>query len=429
MVKSPSSSPTLGMKRSKVMSGLMKSMVGASRNNISNKDDQANGGRLQVQRAEEASHPCPKKSRGVYDLDMCPYDSVSDPSLDKASDVNGWRTYGLVENKNRDVRITDPDDENFIGEVACELISKIPIDRRSIGGENLYQRLQVGGTAVESEVMTSLVNESLLTMRVSRFDTYARGQRPHGFSAPNTNILIDKGNKKNKSRLRYLAIIRTTNRPLKVSGVSSKTRPKVNESSGALGLDREGEEKQEIDDCDDSEGTYENDEEEQGNSDEETDVQYDNMFTSDSANQTMGASPSPSTRKGDDKKNPAQDGGLPLVSDRRNLISNSKNSSRNSRRTKARNMQDAAEVEISSFPILLFFSVQLDGTIMDVRKTFDLDQLISVECLPISSTTPTSGPSYSMPSGSENNVNNNKKTVANIGLAPSRAFFVRFIEQ
>lgn len=416
MVKSPSSSPTLGMKRSKVMSGLMKSMVGTSRNNISNKDDRANGGRLQVQRAEEASRPRPKKTRGVYDLDMCPYDSVSDPSLDKSSDVNGWRTYGLVENKNRDVRIIDPDDEDFIGEMACELISKIPIDRRSIGGENLYQRLQVGGTAIENEVMTSLVNESLLTMRVSRFDTYARGQRPHGFSAPNNNILIDKTNKKNKSRLRYLAIIRTTNRPLKVSGVSSKTRPKVNESSSALGLDREGEEKQEIDDCDDSEVTYDNDEEEQGNSDEETDVQYDNMFTSDSANQTMGASPSPSTRKGDDKKNLTQDGGVPLVSYRRNLTSNIKNSSRNSRRMKARNMQDAAEVEISSFPILLFFSVQLDGTIMDVRKTFDLDQLISVECLPIS------GSFYSMPSGSENNVINNKKIVANIGLTPSRVF-------
>jgi hypothetical protein len=327
-----------------------------------------------------------KNGESVHDLGS--FDMVADPSLDVipepfGSTCNGWSYYGPAaggrQNKFRNggFRITDPNDENLIGRVACQLISKIPVDRRSIGGEMFYQRLQQQGggtsTASEHELMASLVNEPLLTVRLMRFDIYPRGQRPHYISTSNA-MAMDKFSKRNRLRLRYLSIIRTTNRPLK--GVS-KTAAAT---------------KTDIDEGDVSEGLYDNDEEKEY-IDEEDDIQYESMFTSDSTNEATIHSPLSSIRKGNGGKNSVLGNSAFKMSQGKSppVTNRNPNSRSIGKGSNVKRAQDSEESEISSFPVLLLLTMNSDGSSLEVRKMFELDQLVSVEYLPGPTTTTTAG--------------------------------------
>jgi hypothetical protein len=433
MVKS-ASSPPVAVKRAKVIGGLMKSMAsyGSSpRNGVGNKNDSPSGNKLQMKRTEGKSQQRSrnlKKGESVYDLDLCTFDMVADPSLNTITEPkNGWNNYGpgggLNKLKSGGFRITDPNDENLIGRVACKLISKIPVDRRSIGGEKLYQRLQAGGAAVEFELMATLVNEPLLTFRVMRFEIYTRGQRPHILSTANA-IALEKSSKKNRSRFWYLAIIRTTNRPLKVA---SKIRSNVHKSAGN-NLDHEAEEKLEIEEGDISEGMYDNDEEKEY-MDEEDDVHYERMFTSDSTNEAAMHSPFPSMRKGEVRRNSLLGNSAMKASQSKSPMSNNQSIGQINRSTNVRRIQESKEVEISSFPVLVLFTMNSDGSSLEVRKIFELDQLISVECLSSPVTTTSAGASPAINPQNSSDIaygSSGKKNNMNSGGTPSRDLISAF---
>jgi hypothetical protein len=343
-----------------------------------------------------------KNGESVHDLGS--FDMVADPSLDVipepfSSNCTGWSYYGPAaggrQNKFRNggFRITDPNDENLIGRVACQLISKIPVDRRSIGGEMFYQRLQQqgGGTSTTSEhdLMASLVNEPLLTVRLMRFDIYPRGQRPHYISTTNA-MAMDKFSKKNRSRLRYLSIIRTTNRPLKVvSKTAAATKiTTIRTSTGGNFEDK----LIDIDEGDVSEGLYDNDEEKEY-IDEEDDIQYESMFTADSTNEATIHSPLSSIRKGNGEKNSIIGNSAFKMSQGKSppITNRNPNSRSIGKGSNVKRVQDSEESEISSFPVLLLLTMNSDGSSVEVRKMFELDQLVSVEYLPSPTTTTTAG--------------------------------------
>lgn len=437
---STNSNPVMG-KGGKVIGGIVKDGAprsGASTANIGNQGDNskflteaAPDGKQQQQRRRNL-----KKGENVHDLGS--FDMVADPSLDvipePSSALNGWSYYGPAaggrQNKFRNggFRISDPNDENLIGKVACQLISKIPVDRRSIGGEFFYQKLQQqqqqqggGSTSSENELIAPLVNEPLLTIRLMRFEIYPRGHRPHSASTTNA-IAMDKFSKKNRSRLRYLSIIRTTNRPLRVL---SKTTAVANSSTiptstGSNFVDK----LVDIDEGDMSEELYDNDEEKEC-IDMEDDIQYESMFTSDSTNESSIHSPLSSIRKGDGGKSTILGNSATRSNQGKSSPATSKNSVSRSilKGSSNRRLQDAEESEISSFPVLLLLTVNSDGSSMEVRKIFELDQLVSVEYLPGSTTTTTTGSSSTMnPTNSSDVVygNSTKKSNINNSSTPSR---------
>lgn len=428
---SASSTPVM-VKGAKVAGGMVKDGAprsAASTKNTGNQDDNC---KLLTERAADRKQQQQrgrnlKKGENVYDLGS--FDMVADPSLDvipePSSSFNGWSYYGPAaggrQNKLRHggFRITDPNDENLIGKVACQLISKIPVDRRSIGGEIFYQKLQQqqqqqggGSTASENELMAPLVNEPLLTIRLMRFDIYTRGQRPH-------STATDKFSKKNRSRLRYLSIIRTTNRPLKVL---SKT-PATANSSASTGINFV-DKLVDIDEGDTSEGLYGNDEEKEY-MDAEDDIQYESMFTSDSTNESSIHSPLSSLRKGDGGKSSILGNSAIKSNQGKSSPATNKNSMSRSilKGSITRRVQDSEESEISSFPVLLLLTMNSDGSSMEVRKIFELDQLVSVEYLPGSTTTTATCSSSAMYPTNSSDVmygNSTKKSNINNSSTPSR---------
>lgn len=276
------------------------------------------------------------------------------------------------------VQLADPTDENAVGEMTCRISSKQRVDSRSIGGmivagdgkveartgnvllregweEQLTESSAVdtgggddGDDKKQSSAITSmrpinrLTNESLFSMCVSQFDlSVGLSGGPSGGKKRHIPIA------KTRNKLRYVVILRSTNRPL--------LRPR----SGRTGVDGTGVGVEALDD-----DMRENDD------DLGSDDGYDHMYNPDP--NEAGSSKSKKKKKKSLRKKGGDDS----------------DDGAGGRKTKASKLYEEydcgipQEREISSFPALLCLAIHADGTKPDVRKVLELDKLVSIENSP-----------------------------------------------
>jgi len=266
------------------------------------------------------------------------------------------------------IQLADPTDEHAVGEMTCRISSKQRVDARSIGGmivagdgkveartgnillkegweeitgdnnasaEDEDGKKQIIKT-IPSRPMNRLTNECLFCMCVSQFDlSLGLSGGPSGGKKRHIPIA------KTRNKLRYIVILRSTNRPLVRPGSSGRTG-----FESAIGLVDDDDEGDEADDMGSDDG-------------------FDEMFNPESADaastskskKSSSRGKSRSSRGSDDAKSKAKlyeeyDCGIP------------------------------PEREISSFPALLCMAIHADGTKPDVRKILELDKLVSIENAP-----------------------------------------------
>lgn len=274
------------------------------------------------------------------------------------------------------IQLADPTDEHAVGEMTCRISSKQRVDSRSIGGMIVAGDGKVeartgnillkegweeitgdnnaaaagGGEAgkkqslktaltIPSRPMNRLTNECLFCMCVSQFDlSVGLSGGPSGGKKRHIPIA------KTRNKLRYIVILRSTNRPLLRPGSSGRTG-----FESAIGLVDEDDVGNEADDMGSDEG-------------------FDEMFNPESSDAASASTDSKSKKGSSRAKSRSARG------------DDDKNS-----KTKLYEEYDCGippEREISSFPALLCMAIHADGTKPDVRKVLELDKLVSIENAP-----------------------------------------------
>jgi hypothetical protein len=293
--------------------------------------------------------------------------------------------------------IQDYNDLEFIGKIAAHLTSKIGVDRRSIGGEKLFQKqmatsaekanppagrtrtsatkdaanLLLESQAEERGVLKHIGNEELMTIRVARFDIFHRGQpRPlyTGMGGASTSAHSSLKEKAKMNRFgaaggvhsqnqavkhRYVSLVRSTSRPLvtpkkKGSESNLESRKKSLQRKKRLEQKRRG--SQRDDDLIEEEDAL-----------SEPDEDYDDMYE----------------EKG--KKNKGKDG---------DDTEDETDDDDGNDETDGEEAPDGNE--LSSFPVLVLMAASEQShhhggrmaTQLEVRKAYPLEELITVECLP-----------------------------------------------
>ncbi|KAL7491178.1 hypothetical protein ACHAWT_000608 [Skeletonema menzelii] len=266
------------------------------------------------------------------------------------------------------IQLADPTDEHAVGEMTCRISSKQRVDSRSIGGmivagdgkveartgnillregweeitgdntaskDGKKQQIKAALT-IPSRPMNRLTNECLFCMCVSQFDlSVGLSGGPSGGKKRHIPIA------KTRNKLRYIVILRSTNRPLVRPGSSGRTG-----FESAIGLVDEEDEGDEADDMGSDGG-------------------FDEMFNPESSES---GSTSKSKKGSSRGKNRSSKGG-------------------DDTKSKAKLYEEydcgiPPEREISSFPALLCMAIHADGTKPDVRKVLELDKLVSIENAP-----------------------------------------------
>lgn len=264
------------------------------------------------------------------------------------------------------VQLADPTDEAAVGEMTCRISSKQRVDSRSIGGrfvaadgkvearsgnvilkEGWEEHIEVeekgtGGTSstiANMRPINRLTNECLFSMCVSQFDLgLGLSGGPSGGKKRHIPIA------KTRNKLRYIVILRSTNRPLLRPKSMARARVDGNVVSGVEGLEEDGLEEESDDDMS-----------EEG---------YDHFYNPDPSE--AGAAKTTKSKK--KKKSSSDVDGKP--------------------EKKSKKLYEdydcgiAPEKEISSFPALLCLAIHADGTKPDVRKVLELDKLVSIQNCP-----------------------------------------------
>ena len=316
--------------------------------------------------------------------DMGGMASLSQPASPGGGLLNNNASTNNATPKNPDyvppstIQLADPTDEHAVGEMTCRISSKQRVDSRSIGGvivagdgkveartgnillkegwEEITgdnnnaaagaaeggkkQALKAALTIIPSRPMNRLTNECLFCMCVSQFDlSVGLSGGPSGGKKRHIPIA------KTRNKLRYIVILRSTNRPLVRPGSSGRTG-----FDSAIGLVDDDDVGTEADDMGSDDG-------------------FDEMFNPESSDAASSASADSKPKKG-----------------------SSRGKSRSSRadedtKSKAKLYEEydcgiPPEREISSFPALLCMAIHADGTKPDVRKILELDKLVSIENVP-----------------------------------------------
>ncbi|KAL7541780.1 hypothetical protein ACHAXR_011217 [Thalassiosira sp. AJA248-18] len=292
------------------------------------------------------------------------------------------------------IQLADPTDERAVGEMTCRISSKMRVDVRSIGGkmlsgegkveartgnvllregwEDLLENKNgISGNAVDGEngddkngmkyknatttprtiptwPMNRLTNECLYSMCVSQFDlSLGLSGGPSGGKKRHIPIA------KSRNKLRYIVIVRSTNRAL--------LRPK------ALGADGSG--------LSGGGGLLGDDDDSLDNGDDlGSDDGFDHMYNPDPGSEAGEASVASSDKKKKKKKRGESD----KADDASTRVEKKK-----SKKLYAEyDCGIPPEREISSFPVLFCLAIHADGTKPDVRKVLELDKLVSIENSP-----------------------------------------------
>eukprot|EP00804_Cyclotella_cryptica_P020009 CCRYP_007898-RB/>CCRYP_007898-RB protein AED:0.33 eAED:0.33 QI:0/0/0/1/1/1/2/0/542 len=243
------------------------------------------------------------------------------------------------------VQLSDPTDENAVGEMTCRISSKQRVDSRSIGEDSwrpMERSRHVPGTYCSAR-------DGRNSMCVSQFDlSVGLSGGPSGGKKRHIPIA------KTRNKLRYVVILRSTNRPLLRPRSLGRTRVDGNVVGGVEGLEE-----------DDLEEESEDDGSEEG---------YDHMFNPDPSE---GPGSTVGSLKAKKKK---------LMRKNKNEGDDANNEDgRKKNKSKLYEEYDCGippEKEISSFPALLCLAIHADGTKPDVRKVLELDKLVSIENCP-----------------------------------------------
>ncbi len=319
------------------------------------------------------------------------------------------------------IHLPDPTDAHTVGEMACRIASKLRVDAKSIGGKLLsaegkveartgnailrenWEELVEGSISSSSRdgdgrgikptislamttttiaksspirPMNRLTNECLFSMCVSQFDLSV-GMYGGPSGGKKRHIPIAK----TRNKLRYVVIVRSTNRPL--------LRPRLlrmdNRGGDWGGEGVKGGAGDDLDHIHDDEDAEEDNDMMDDGGDESEDG-YDNMYNPDPSegggtdgNSSAGGGRSEgesiSIASSDKKKKKLRRGGSSSE-----LATNTKKKC--SKRKKLYERYDSGippGCEISSFPALFCLAIHSDGTKPDVRKILELDKLVSIE--------------------------------------------------
>lgn len=265
------------------------------------------------------------------------------------------------------VQLADPTDEAAVGEMTCRISSKQRVDSRSIGGRfvaadgkveartgNVILKEgweeHIEGSVEEQDSkdnntsiaamrpINRLTNECLFSMCVSQFDlSVGLSGGPSGGKKRHIPIA------KSRNKLRYVVILRSTNRPLLRPKSMARARVDGNVVAGVEGLEE-----------DDLEAGSDGDMSEEG---------YDHMYNPD----------------------PSEAGGKSSKTKKKKQSANDADAKPDKKGKKLYEEYDcgiAPEKEISSFPALLCMAIHADGTKPDVRKVLELDKLVSIQNCP-----------------------------------------------
>lgn len=229
----------------------------------------------------------------------------------------------------------DPHDETAVGSLVCQILPQLSVDPRSIGGTSLKEDDKNGPTSnnlllqgngassttskkpirlANNGASKKLMNECLFSIQVGKFQI--EGSTKHNFAK-----------KKAKNKLRYICIVRSTNRPL------LWTEEDQNELANA--------------------GGDQDDNADEGTADEDEEDGYDTMYT---------------------------EYNMPSKTNKITEASSPEKKSTTSRFQNRNKFVPAAtdEEEISSFPYLLCLALHSDGTSPDIRKVIPLSQLVAI---------------------------------------------------
>ena len=267
------------------------------------------------------------------------------------------------------IQLADPTDEYAVGEMTCRISSKQRVSNLSIGGRIVagdgkveartgnillkdgWEEITGDNTAdgeegkkqpikatltIPSRPMNRLTNECLFCMCVSQFDlSVGLSGGPSGGKKRHIPIA------KTRNKLRYIVILRSTNRPLIRPGSSGRTG-----FESAIGLVDEEDEDDDADDLGSDQG-------------------FDDMFNPESSEPTSTPKSKKESSRGKNRTSRGAD----------------------ETKSKAKLYEEydcgiPPEREISSFPALLCMAIHADGTKPDVRKILELDKLVSIENAP-----------------------------------------------
>ena len=259
------------------------------------------------------------------------------------------------------VQLADPTDEAAVGEMTCRISSKQRVDSRSIGGrfvaadgkveartgnvilkegweehiEGVQDQKDNTTSIASMRPINRLTNECLFSMCVSQFDlSVGLSGGPSGGKKRHIPIA------KSRNKLRYVVILRSTNRPLLRPKSMARARVDGNVVAGVEGLEEE------------DLGA--------GSDGEMSEEGYDHMYNPDPSD--AGGKSNKAKKKKRDVAGTHDMKGKKLYEEYDSGI--------------------APEKEISSFPALLCMAIHADGTKPDVRKVLELDKLVSIQNCP-----------------------------------------------
>ena len=361
-------------------------------------------------RSESPGPPSISSQRRHRLLDSAP--AVSSSSANATSGGGGKKNMSLDYVPPSTIQLPDPTDADAVGLMTCYISGKLRIDKRSIGGSYCasdgkveartgYVTLRDGWE--DDTTMTSprptrthsttnanaiprssamppppstasvdrVTNECLFSMCVSQFDlSVGTTGGPSGGKRRRVPIA-----KKGRNKLRYVALVRSTNRPLlrpprALFGTGGGSNGGV---VGGGGLQSSA--TFDDDDDDDDDNNEDDDDDDDDDVDEENDDMYDTMFNPDPIG--GGTPPSPMNKKIKRLTSDKSGNNRPVDAD--TVHDNNK---KKTKKTRGYDNGIPKEYEISSFPALYCLAIHADGTKPDVRKVLELDKLISIENAP-----------------------------------------------
>jgi len=280
------------------------------------------------------------------------------------------------------LRVADPNDQMAVGDLVARIAGKLRVDPRSIGGDKMTgngkkkpsakddgagtnillgagkdgdgksaaakraalrraeREKAAKGPAVDP--IAALTNECLLSLRVGKFEV-AGGSVAAQAAAAHAAGKKGKGPTKARNKLRYVCIVRTTNRPLL-------------RQRGAGGGDDDDSEDEDEDEADDD-----------GVPDDDS-AGYDKMFSPEGEAAGGGKNGRNTPNRSKQRKTPkiktkpGKDGKLKVMASDDDI-------------------PVPPEDEISSFPALVCLALHSDGTNPDIRRVIELDKLVGVEAI------------------------------------------------
>jgi len=262
-----------------------------------------------------------------------------------------------------DRQIDDPTDEEAVGRWVARLTPRLRVDNRSVGGHLLQGQAQAAHAAAPAsqsksrdDLIASLRNECLYSARVAKFELTGGAAPPKRRPVP-----------KSRNKLRYVCLVRTTNRRLLGKGGGRRRKGKGEnadgEDGGSVGADDHG---IDVDDDDDASDA----------ASEASSAGYDQMFSPEDEGPAA-ANPSSSNSKGVKFKDGTKKGAA-----KKGRSGSGGRSQRDGSGDGGDGDGDddvAPEDEISSFPALVCMALHADGTNPDIRRVLMLDQLVGVE--------------------------------------------------